>query len=608
MPGIHTIIGNDIGTIKESDLIFTQHENNFKIKFFEQDQNYCLAFSYYDGYPLMEWQVGGAHIVVEGLIYNHSREVIKDEISEIASLFEEERDYISNIQRFVESCDGDFVVQIFQPKTKRILIFNDFLGRLTLYYCVKNGLLLVSKEIKTILYFLPTIELDKNALVEFLAFEFPFGNKTIFKDIFRLQSAQIIDACESNNGMRMRVRDTAKLCFSIENPFTTREESIQCLVDAFLESMRNRVATSSSLNYRIIADLSGGYDTRCVLAGLKNYTINVDYYTFEYTRDESPWAKSIFNTLGSPGTYHKLKSTNLDKEENIEMLVFRTDGLVNYVTTSVCYNDLRILKHHATQTAVRFSGLGGEFIRHPYKNYFASLTETCYRGLYSKITIDSACKIIKYDPIKYKADLQEYFNTYPEKDPKDQLKRFYYEYYHNYVNSAAEDRERIQFWTVQPLWNSKSMRLIFSRIPLDWVGFDYFIEFMKRLDPNLLNSPIYGSRIKLNSRISVKWNEAISNSYLAIYTFIKMRAPSLFRLVYGAYKSILVRSRYNPSDEYLKFSELFDGVECAPVLFDRRFIEMCFFKEENDISRILTLLMYIKELERRFSTKLIQPN
>ena len=158
---------------------------------------------------------------------------------------------------------------------------------------------------------------------------------------------------------------------------------------AFLinESIKNRVETLVSNEYKLIADLSGGFDSRIVFGALAKQAKNVDYFTFEYIQDESIIAQDLFEKLNSPGTYSKLKFKNELDDSKLSEVVFKTDGLANYYTSYVCYNDLNYLYNYIPkEKTARFGGLGGEFFRHPFQLFINDVFYGVEKGFLTKVS------------------------------------------------------------------------------------------------------------------------------------------------------------------------------------------------------------------------------
>jgi hypothetical protein len=104
---------------------------------------------------------------------------------------------------------------------------------------------------------------------------------------------------------------------------------------------------------------------------------------------------------------------------------------------------------------------------------------------------------------KYKTQKRKYFSSYPEKSATAKLRRLYDEYYRNYV-TVAEERERNHFWITHPLQGGRLFEMMNKRIPLSWVGFEFFTEFLKEIDENLLKTPIFGKPIDLATPESLR--------------------------------------------------------------------------------------------------------
>jgi hypothetical protein len=604
MPGIHTIWGNSgYTTIHESDFSFTLHQENFKIKMLYQNSDYCTAISFHDEFPYYEWDDPEIHIVLQGLIYNVSDEDIRKKLKEIAENFHLEKNYKELLKNFVESGDGKYTVQIFDKARNKSLIFNDYLSQLSLFYYCKDGLFVCSTEIKTILNFIPKIRFNRSSLAEFLMFQCPLGNKTIFCDIFQLQPSKCMVLQKNPDGISIEVTDSTNFNCILTEPFKNKKESIDYLKNAFFESIENRVATLEKHGYAISAILRGGYDSRTVLAGLCKCTKNVDYFTNEYVRDESYQAEGIFKQFGSPGIYHKCSFENRVDMDEIGSLIYKTDGMINYVTTAVCYHDIEYIKKNWPQKSCLFNGYGGGFTRHPFKIFSDSLVAMCEAEIYSQFTSYDACSIVQLDPLEYKKELKSFFDTYPEKNPEDRLKRFYFECYYK-LGTGIDNRERILCWPVSPLMNVSSMRAFFTRIPLEWTGFDYFIKFMKELDPRLTQTPIFDSNINLQSQTGIMWYEIRYRSEKVIVALLKTYMPSVLDFYHLRKYNYRVEDAENYSRSLEKFRNSYQRVSFSSKIFNRDFIEVNLFRNKFDTRYIVTLLIYFKEIENRFPGKI----
>jgi hypothetical protein len=601
VPGIHTVIERDHArSISESDLGYVLELVDLRLRILYQDAHCLIAISYFEGYPFLEIIAGDAHIVFEGMIYDRSVEDVQTGLEEIARHFAMDQGYTQLVRRFVECSDGDYIVQIWHPSSARFMIFNDYLGRLPLYYHCGEDFCVFSRRINSILHLIRRIQLNRPGLAEFLMFEYPLGWKTIFDDIFRLRPSHMVIVRRDAARLSVELSPSTDFDFGLRDRFSSKLASLDFLANAVTESVTNRVKCFRRGGYRITADLSGGYDTRTVLGLLGKISTDVDYFTFQYPGDEGRFARRVFEATGSPGHYQKL---DCEEEARFEIpeLIYNTDGLVNYETTVICDRNERCLKAKTGPMTARFMGFGGELIRHPHKLYRSSLLRVCKEGLYSTVPLEVACRTVKLDVNEYKKGLQMYFQSYPEKIPSDQLKRFYYEYYDNYVGAAGENRARRFFWTVQPLWSLKFTSAILSRIPLEWTGYRYYVDFMQAIDARLRRSPIAGSRIRLTSKVWVNLYEVRYRMTNALYVLLKTRVPRLYRL----YTWLRYRKEMQNNRQLLaKIRDVYERLTYGEDIFDGATIRADLFSRTRDLKRLLTLLIYLSEVEKRFGFKL----
>ncbi len=604
MVGLHTFISNNLSADITDDLDFLRHEEWFEIDTLYESNNLKIVFSHYDGYPYNFWENDNYCVLIEGMIYNYDENIIKEKIDEIANKIIMNYDYNSLLREFIDLSDGDYIIQIFDKCNYKYIVFNDILGRLPLYYYHNDSLVIISREIKTILKFIPKIKFNKIGIVENLMFEYNLGNKTLFEKIFRLNPSEVI---------KVSINKISEIDFKTKNRFWNKEKSLENLTEIFLKSTENRVKKLQEKEYKIIADLSGGYDSRVVIGALSKFNKNVNYFTYEYIQDESKEAKKVFQCLGCPGIYTKLSFNNTFNFEELSPLIYKTDGLVNYFTTAICYNDILFLKKKIKDNIAHFGGFGGEFLRHPEKRWYRSLFIGIKNKLYSTVSINEIILLFnneKSDSEKILHEFQQYFQFSSGQKKDEILKHFYYEYYRNLVGSSGEERQRIFHWSVMPLWNNEFVRTIFNKIPLRWTGYKYFIDFMKKIDPRLLKSPIYNSPINLKSTRSIKhFEKEYKNSFKMIkyFNYLNNTFPPLikfYRAIKKRIKKKYVNKSENNSNAKEKFEYYYNRLEKIKDLFIYQELMKYIEKTGEENNRLTTLFMYFYEIEKRFKEKI----
>lgn len=611
MPGIHTILYNPkkLGhSTSESTFSSAIHDENFYIKNIINDTDVCICATVYKEYPFNTYTFSNIIVTLEGIIYNKSESQLCKELENLANKFKNKYSIEREIIEFRKSSDGDFIIQLWDIDAKRGILFNDFYNRLSGYYYFDNGLYIFSKEIKIILEFIPKIKFSKKGMVQYLMREYAIGTDTVFTDINRLGLGHVLEFEIVNGTPFSRLIKLNDVSFALKNEFGDKKEAANTLSELILDSINNRVKKLQERGFNLIADLSGGFDSRTVLAGLSRFSSDISYFTFEYIQDESVVAQNVFQIANKPGKYEKLVFPNTTDEKEIDNLIYKTDGLVNYYTTSICYNDIQFLKNKVPKKTARFSGLGGEFIRHPFKEYYGSLIFGLRYGIYNvRLNIETACNLLREDVNELINSLHTYLDSY-EKDKNDKLKHFYYEYYNQYVGIAGEERERIHMWTVQPLWGKFLLDAVYTQFPLAWAGFGFHLQVLRRINQQLSYIPFYRRPFNPKSLLQIKLYDIV---YALKSSSLRILARNLTIKYFPIVATLHRKIKPNiPHELALKeflvtIEELYNklGPETKKI-FDPNF-----FKDVGDAQkvvrqRLVTLMRYFQIIEKKFTHKL----
>jgi hypothetical protein len=607
MPGLSFILINHaqihtttINNLRNS-LCLDSHENLVVVKDLPHAK---VVYSHHRNYPIQIFKCKNYFIIIEGMIYSNKETIVLENLRKIAeAFFLEKLYYKSLISEFVYNADGDFIIAISDTHCDNIVFFNDYLGRMPLYWSESDRMTIISRDIKTILEHSEHIRLRKSSIVDFITFGYFLGSKTFFDGVSKLYPSKIIEVKKTNN-YSIRLDNSNEFNFVLTESFNSKKQSIIKLKDVFLESTKCRVNHLKEARYNMICDLSGGYDSRTILGGLSKFTNEITYFNFKYIRDESPWAKAIFEKLESPGKFEKLSFDNPIDYFSLNRLVYKTDGLVNLYSTAICYSDIKYLFNKNPNITARFGGLAGEFIRHPLKSYYKSIYWGIENGLYSSIKPEFACKMVNLNYKDYKEETIEYLASYDEKSDSDKLKHFYFEYYQNMVGGGAEDRERLHFWSVHPLWSNNFMRTILNQIPLDWTGFHFYIDFMKQINMGLLEVPIYDSNINLRSCLSNKMfdiNFRKESYKRKNYLIFREEMNTFYRLYINHLKSREEKKNYaiEPELEYL----FRNNIKQTISFFDKTLLENSWYEFGGQYNQLLTFMIYYNELLSRYFSK-----
>lgn len=505
MPGVSLIYKKKLDQSLISDsLADLKHERNYKVQKLIENDNFIFSFSGYEGYPNQYFEDDDHVIFVEGLIYNKSDSEIERLLKAISKSYIENDGGKNAVKEFIDSSDGDFIVVIYFKQIDRLVIFNDRWGRLPSYWYCDDDMFIFSRELSFILKFIPCIQFDKVSMVEFLIFEYTLGDRTLIKNIHRVSPSCMFSLTPSGDKPKVDVEKLFDVNLEESPTKLSKNGCIERCRDLFFQSTNYRINKAREKNYKITADLSGGFDSRIVLAGLCRFNAEADYYTNSLvTGDQSEWAERVA-ALYNKKPIRIVASHDINYSD-MSKITYITDCTVNGWAALSCYNDSLERTKHVKDVSVRFMGFGSDFMRKPYKvrGGYKTLADMLKDGYFvNYIKIEHACSITKLDEETFYNHLTAYFNEYPEPTLGNKVKHLYFEYQNNLVN-AGENRHRLHFWTVQPKWSKDLFSFETKCIPVKYTGHDLFIGFIRAIDPILLDAPIYPYNVKLNPKMSL---------------------------------------------------------------------------------------------------------
>ena len=572
------------------------------------DEYIALVFSGHDGYPCRFDENESYVIAFEGIVYNRPVQETIDKIHTLAATLSKGGAVEKNVSDFVDTSDGDFLCAVYSKRTSALIVFNDRYGRLHSFFHTGDGIAVLSREMKFLLHFMPEITVDRYGLSLFLMFEYTLGETTIFQSVRRFLPSGVLQIQLDTSNSPASVRSTKVQSLTVNFDETdvpsSRADCIERITSLFRESLKNRYSRCRELEYSCIADVSGGYDTRTVMAGLENYGGFTDYFTHELVSgDESHIAHKLGELYGK--SIRTISASHeLDYDETGK-LMYATDCLVNGWTALTSWRDSCVKKELLPGKTACFMGFGGEFIRHPFHpsmSYDSPQSMVKKNILKNPLSAEWAAFLAGITYETFVDKLGHYFDGYSEQSLEGKLKHLYYEYYHILV-AAGEDRTRRLFWTVQPLWGKDLYAYEINEVPLAYADYSFYTKFMRALDPKMLEVPIYGSSVRLNSPFNVEIHKTISNIRSNIREIV-LSTPFMNRL-YFRHKTFS-RNRKALDDIAARINsvhdELKDFRECITKDRIDEFVRHGY--EMKNYYRLLSVLMYFREVEQRFGTKI----
>lgn len=213
----------------------------------------------------------GINLTICGEIYNEDAE---DAGKQILTLYEEGKlDLLRNL-------NGSFAVAIYDNGKEKLTIANDRHGLIKSFYYFDQGHFCFAPKLGPLLRLGAERSLRKDAVIDFFLFGYLLGDKTFFKHIHQLPPASILEI--SKHGLKItKYWDYEYVADHNTRP---REELVEELGALWQQAVERRIKKDE----RIIIPLSGGLDSRAILAAALRCTPKDNIITF---------------TFGEPGSF-----------------------------------------------------------------------------------------------------------------------------------------------------------------------------------------------------------------------------------------------------------------------------------------------------------------
>lgn len=330
------------------------------------------------GHQPMTNEDGRLWVVLNGEIYNY-RELREELLSKghqfrshtdtevLLHLYEEEGP--ACLQRLV----GMFAFAIWDAGTRTLFAARDHFGVKPFYYTVADDTFAFASEIKALLGDSPAPpELDRDAMADYLTFQFVLGAKTLFRNIRKLLPGQYLVLRQGEQPVLGVYWDVD---FTVDTHHTEhyfRDRLRTLLEEAVRLQLRSDVPVG--------AHLSGGLDSTTV-ACLATMVGERPIHTFsggfgdgpQY--DETPFARLAAQTAGS--IHHEIFPTASDFVELMPRIIYSMD---EPMAGPGVFPQYLVSKLASDTVKVVLGGQGGDEIFGGYVRYLVAYLDACIKG------------------------------------------------------------------------------------------------------------------------------------------------------------------------------------------------------------------------------------
>ena len=249
-------------------------------------------------------ETGDIAIIFNGEIYNH--QIIREELKKYGHDFKTNSDtevlvhaYEQYGEKMTDHLRGMFAFVIWDMKKEKLMCVRDFFGIKPFYYSETETGLVFGSEIKGMLEH-PSIkkEVNKEALENYLTFQYSVLPETFFKGIFKLMPGHMLIL---ENG-KVEIK---RYWEPVLEP--TKGKSLEETVEEIDKAMQDSIKAHKISDVEVGSFLSSGVDSSYVAAcfkGDKTFTVGFDYAKY----NEIDYAKALSEKVGIDN-YSKLITT-----------------------------------------------------------------------------------------------------------------------------------------------------------------------------------------------------------------------------------------------------------------------------------------------------------
>ena len=545
MPGISAIITKSGGKSISADFCTKIRKEMLHFPFYLSKQIVTekwanIGFTGYKEYPLKIINHEDFDLVLEGRIYNLKKDSLDDTLHALAqSQVHSLNTFDDELKRFLLTAEGEFILTIYDKVHTRLILANDMMGRLPLYYFQNGDSIIFSRELKFILPFLDYLNFDKAAILEYLLYGFPFGENTLVQHVGFYPPATYLNFCmmsgkSSRESYHLLNIDT---CESSGN----RKKMAAKMARIFMSGLSDRVDWVDKT--KTIVSLSGGFDSRGTLGGLKKLGVSPTAVTAQSEEESS--ARKVAACIGAD--VYTMPQGRVPDEMPFADIVFLKDGLDCHPNLAQLYQNLENLRNQFGGDIVYFTGIfGGEITRHSHPTTGLSSLNSLVQYLLSandsyKYSTKNATAILQISEDDIQKHLRRHLEDFPEINIARKYVRFRHEYDTRFAGEA-EDRNRFYFWTISPFFAFPFFKFVMSiaeNKKSSWL----FRDFLFAIDPRTCEAKYFNYYLPLNNPF-VLWVLSRAER-MSRHVFVKNSMRRIARLIKGTVRLLRPRSNAN---------------------------------------------------------------
>ncbi len=453
----------------------------------------------------------------------------------------------ANVKKIISELDGVFSLFIYFKKEEKFFLATDHLAAVKIFYTQIDNQFIFSSDLFDITNYYKSnqkeITIDRDAIYFFLGFGSVALDKTLFKNILKLEPSTYLEY-----DVKTDVYEVYKygfLDFS-KNNCLTEHEIIDTYETLISKAMNRIIELNKRYGLENLAALSGGLDSKSMVVAMNQGAIDkLTTFTFaEYNSADQKIAQSVASKLGLLHNFIALDNGNCLKY-NFEKSIRLSNGMVALHTILHGYNSFVNL--NTKQFGILLTGQIGDAI---FGSHFIG-TQTLKAYIASKSHYGTVPDFL-YDKIGFMdALLEEYSHNNSE--------AYIYEGRISNGTMYGDISLRNAIDPLTPFY-SKALLNFTLTVPEKYrMDEDIYIKWLKKYHPQVLEFDWDKCACKPKSKFSVQIFKYLHTVYNAIKKRVKMKYDGMnpFDIWYRDNPSILenLDNKFNLNIEVMNFDE-----------------------------------------------------
>ena len=325
----------------------------------------------------------GNILMFNGEVYNHRelRSYLENKSIQFKSSHSDTEVILHGIRvlgiDFLNKIIGQFAI-FYLNKTKGVIFLaRDRLGQKPLFYSKTGNKFTVSSNLKSLVKLNTNFQIDEESLAEYLETGVVSSPKTLFKNIYKLRPAEIIE---------VNIEDNYKIK---KNLFWEPEDFIQTkktnfIFDEFSELLKDAVNIRQNADVEVANMLSGGIDSTTIvkIASENNNKLNTFSVTNAGTSyNEEEWINKVVNKYQVIGKYVDINFDNI----NLETINESIDAFDEPYSDPSTLPSFLIYKEISKNFKVAISGDGGDELLGGYQRVIKTLNRNIFASKFFSV-------------------------------------------------------------------------------------------------------------------------------------------------------------------------------------------------------------------------------